>query len=291
MKCTGVNRQWHDTRWRNPAEEHGQHVDHNDVSRFRTDVFLTPRHVTYTGSLGGTCWNSPHCGRMSSALVYGAQNTGLPPDHEPILLTLRYILQPQRGEAPTARAGIRWDLQAVADCVRKGDKRVEFLLAVDRSFEKAKPRFEALREDPTPDARWALWVDFVRNRSNVRQPPPHIQERRRTKRDRRHCAANWFPNKHSAQNRWDSFGRHTGSWATTLNNSCTHRHRLMSLNWQLRRWNRQSAAARQTSLEPDLQSAEAGKKPRGTQTDAAPCREWDFGTQTPLPSPSWFPSR
>ena len=147
MKCTGVNRQWHDTRWRNPAEEHGQHVDHNDVSRFRTDVFLTPRHVTCTGSLGGTCWNSPHCGRTSSALVYGAQNTGLPPDHVPILLTLRYILQPQRGEAPTARAGIRWDLQAVA---------------VDRPFEKAKPRFEALREDPTPDAHWALWVDFVR---------------------------------------------------------------------------------------------------------------------------------
>ena len=72
---------------------------------------------------------------------------GLPRDH--------VLLQPQ-----TARAGIRWDVQSIADCLQKGDKRVEFLQAVDSSFEKAKPRSEALRKNPTPDR--ALWVDCKR---------------------------------------------------------------------------------------------------------------------------------
>ena len=39
---------------------------------------------------------------------------------------------------------------------------MEFLKAVDSSFEKAKVKFEALREDPTPDAHWALWIDCMR---------------------------------------------------------------------------------------------------------------------------------
>ena len=81
---------------------------------------------------------------------------GLPRDHMPTPLTLRYTLQPQRGEAPTACAGIRWDLQAIADCLQKGDKRVDFLQAVDSSFEKANSRFDMLRENPTADAHWAL---------------------------------------------------------------------------------------------------------------------------------------
>ena len=49
---------------------------------------------------------------------------GLPRDHMPILLTLRYALQLQRREASTARAEIRWDQQAIADWLQKGDKRV-----------------------------------------------------------------------------------------------------------------------------------------------------------------------
>ena len=40
-----------------------------------TYVFLTRRHTAHTGSLGGTCWNSSHCGRMPSALENGAQIT------------------------------------------------------------------------------------------------------------------------------------------------------------------------------------------------------------------------
>ena len=74
------------------------------------------------------------------------------------------LLQPQ-----TARAGIRWDVQAIADCLQKGDKRVEFLQAVDSSFEKAKPRSEALREDPTLGSLGRLQEG---NRKNVLWPPP-----------------------------------------------------------------------------------------------------------------------
>ena len=48
----------------NLLRKHGQHLDHNDVSRYRTHVLLTTRHVTYTGSLGGTCGNSSQCGRV-----------------------------------------------------------------------------------------------------------------------------------------------------------------------------------------------------------------------------------
>ena len=80
----------------------------------------------------------------------------------PILLTLRYTLQPLRGEAAAPQYEGKWDHQAIADCLQKRDMRVEFLKAVDSSFEEAKPKFEALREDPTTDARWALWIDCMR---------------------------------------------------------------------------------------------------------------------------------
>ena len=104
---------------------------------------------------------------------------GLPRDHTPIPLALRYTLQPQRGEASTGLAGIRWDLQAMADCLPKGDKR---LSALRRKLVK----------------------------------------------------------KHSAENRWESIGRHAGTWATAR----TAQAHVAEL-----------AAARRTSLESDLHRA------------------------------------
>ena len=44
----------------------------------------------------------------------------------------------------------------------------------------------------------------------------HIQEGRCTKATSRRCGANWFLNKHSAENRWE-----TDTWETTRNNICT----------------------------------------------------------------------
>ena len=35
------------------------------------------------------------------------------------------------------------------------------------------------------------------------------------KRDCRHCVASWFLNKQRAQDRWESSGRHTGTWETS----------------------------------------------------------------------------
>ena len=55
---------------------------------------------------------------------------GTPRDHMPILLNLRYTPQPQRTEAET-QSGDKWDLQAIADCFQRGDKRVEFLQGVE----------------------------------------------------------------------------------------------------------------------------------------------------------------
>ena len=43
----------------------------------------------------------------------------------------------------------------------------------------------------------------------------------RYRRDCWHCGASWFLNKQRAQNRWESSGRHTGTWETALNNTCT----------------------------------------------------------------------
>ena len=44
---------------------------------------------------------------------------GPPRDHMPILLNLRYILQPQRTQAET-QSGDKFDLQAIADCLQMG---------------------------------------------------------------------------------------------------------------------------------------------------------------------------
>ena len=55
------------------------------------------------------------------------------------------------------------------------DKRLEFLQAVDESFEKAKSNFDALREDPTPDVQWAIWMDFMKKPAAT-----HVQEKRRS---------------------------------------------------------------------------------------------------------------
>ena len=88
---------------------------------------------------------------------------GLPRDHMPILLTLRYTLQ-----ASTARAGIRWDLQAIEDCLQKGNKRVAFLQAVDSISEKAKSRFDMLRENPTAEGTCSTFLQPSPNKSDCR---------------------------------------------------------------------------------------------------------------------------
>ena len=50
---------------------------------------------------------------------------------------------------------------------------------------------------------------------------------------------------------WETYG-HLGDYSEQHMHA---RHRLMSLNWQLRRWTRKSAAAQRTSLESDLHRA------------------------------------
>ena len=163
---------------------------------------------------------------MPRALENGAQITAhpcwLPRDHMPIMLTLRHTLQPQRGEASTARAGTRWDLQAIADYQQWSDKRVEFLQAVDSTFEKAKSRSDMLREKPTADAHWALWVDCMREPAQTFFSLDRISKRDDAKKRLSALRCKLVSEQAIRREQKEKFGRHTGTWATTLNNICTH---------------------------------------------------------------------
>ena len=146
------------------ASEHGQYPDHNNVLGIWTCVLLIKRHLAQAESLGGACGEFMTLLKtVACSGKYGADcrsiSKGLPRDHLPILLTQRYTLQPHRREAATALSGGKWDLQAIADCLQQSSG---LFATVVSSLEKAKPKFEALREDPTPDAHWALWVDCMR---------------------------------------------------------------------------------------------------------------------------------
>ena len=170
---------------------------------------------------------------------------GLPRDHLPILLTQRYTLQPQRGEASTALAGIRWDLQAIAGCLLKGDKQATFLQVVDSAFEKAKSR---LRENPTADALWALWVDCMREPAqtffSLHLTSKRDDAQKRLSALRCKLVSEQAIRREKMGKFWETYG-HLGDYSEQQLHA---RHRLMSLIWHMRRWTRQSAAARRTSL-------------------------------------------
>ena len=183
-------------------------------------MFLTTRHITYTGSLVGIHHIVEEC-RVLWKTEPRLQPipAELPRDHVPILLTLGYTLQPQRGEASTAR-GSDGTCKRLQTACRRGAN--EFFQAVESSFDKAKPRFDMLRENPTADAHWALWVDCMREPAQTFFGLHRTSKRETTnkKNDCRHCVANWFLNKQSAESRLGSSGMHTGT--TALNNTCTH---------------------------------------------------------------------
>ena len=84
----------------NFAPEYRQHLDHNNVLGILTYVFLTTRYLAYAGSQVGPvgihhmveeCGVLCGTGRRLQLIP-----AGLPRHHMPILLTLRYTLQPQR---------------------------------------------------------------------------------------------------------------------------------------------------------------------------------------------------
>ena len=149
---TSANRNWHDTTWTTfcatrivpPSQQCFPNLD------LRISHHKAHRAHWITGwdlLEFITLWKTAECsGKRGRRLQL-------------VLLDSHETTMPQRGEASTARAGIRWDLQAIADCLQKEDKRVECLQAVDSSFEKAKSRFDMF---PTAGAHWALWVDCMR---------------------------------------------------------------------------------------------------------------------------------
>ena len=121
---------------------------------------------------------------------------------------------------------------------------MECLQAVDSSFEKAKSRFDMLRENATADAHWALWVDCMRELAQT-----FFSVDRTYKRDDAQKRLSALRRKLISE---QALRRYLGDYSEQHLHA---RHRLMSLSWQLRRWTRQSAAARRTSLESDLHRA------------------------------------
>ena len=86
---------------------------------------------------------------------------------------------------------------------------------------KPNRSFKVIREDSTPDARWAFWVDCMREFARIFFSLDRTSKHTMHKRDCRHCAASWFLNKRRADNIWESSGRHAGTWETTLDDICT----------------------------------------------------------------------
>ena len=73
------------------------------------------------------------------------------------------------------------------------------------------------RGSDTSDAHCTLWVEPELSLACTAHPTETMH-----KRDSRRCGANWFLNRHSAENRWESFGRRTGTWETTRKSTCSH---------------------------------------------------------------------
>ena len=132
---------------------------------------------------------------------------------------------------------------------------MECLQAVDKSFEKAKPKFEALREVPTPDTHWAFWVDCMREPART-----FFSLHRTSKRDDAQTRLSALRRKLVSEQalRREQVGKLQKTRGHLEDYSEQHvhaRHRLMTLNWQLRQWSRQSAAARRIAMESELHRA------------------------------------
>ena len=125
---------------------------------------------------------------------------------------------------------------------------MEFLQAVERAFEKAKPRLKALREDPTPDAHWALWVDCTRETAqtffSLHRTSRRSGAQKRLSTLRCKLASEQAFRREQMGKFWETHG-HMGDCSEQHLHA---RHRLTSLN-------RQFAAARRASLESDLHRA------------------------------------
>ena len=220
---------WQDTRWKACSES--RIVPRSQQSTRNLD----PRTSHWVGPVGihhiveecRVLWKT---GRSLQIIP-----AGLPRDHMPILLNLRYTLQPQRTEE--TQFGHKWDLQAIADCLQRCDKREKFLQAVDNSFEQAKQKFDAIRENPAPDTHCALWVDRMREPARTFFSLHRTSKRERDDAHTRLSALRRKLVSESATRReqmgkfWKTCG-HLGDYSEQHLHA---RHRLMILNWQLRR--------------------------------------------------------
>ena len=268
---TGANRIWQDTRWKSCC---GTRTVPRSQQCFPESgpTYFTPQSTSHTLDH----WVGPvgiHHIEEDCRVLWKARRrlqlvpAGRPRDHMPILLTLRHTLQPQRGEASTARAGIRWDLQAIADCLQKGDKRVEFLEAMDNFLRKPNRQL----------THWALWVDCMRELAqtlfSLHRTSKRDDAQKRLSALRRKLVSEQALRREQV----GMFGETYGQLGDFSEQHLHARHKLMSLSWQLRRWTRQSASARRTSLVSDLHRAL--RNGRCHWVDAAAWWEWYWGPQ------------
>ena len=118
-----------------------------------------------------------------------------------------------------------------------------------------KQKFEALREDPTFDAHWALWVDCMRELArtffSLHRTPKMDDAQKRLSALRRKLISEQA----LSREQMGTFRETHGHEGDCSEQHLHARHKLMTLQRQLRRRTKQSAAALRTSLESELHRA------------------------------------
>ncbi len=75
----------------------------------------------------------------------------------PVLMALQYKLE--FGTPPADK--LRWDLDALGECLQTGINRQPYLEAIQNRMERLAGGLRQAREDLSPDQHWDLWVQSV----------------------------------------------------------------------------------------------------------------------------------
>ena len=163
---TGANRNWQDTRWKTCCGT--RTVPRSQQCVFRIWILRTSHHKAHRAHwITGwdllefiTLWKTAECSGKRAQITAHSCWTPTRPHANPVDTEIHSAASERGGIDSTC--GDQMGPASDRRLLQKGDKRVEFLQAVDSSFKKAKSRFDMLRENPTADAHWALWVDCMR---------------------------------------------------------------------------------------------------------------------------------
>ena len=156
---------------------------------------------------------------------------------------------------------------------------------MDESFGKSKSKFEARGEDPTPDARWALWVDCMSELASAFFSLQRVSKRNDVKNV---CVGAEARHWEKIGKFWETHG-HLGDYSEQHLHA---RHILLNLSWQLRPMDK-TVRCRSNNVIGirATQSTAQGQMPRSPHIDTAAGRERHRGPQTSLLPPARISTR